>query len=257
MDLELKQKVVLVTGGSDGLGAALAGRLLEEGARVAICGRDAARLEQTRAGLAEISSEVLAVQTDVTDAVQAEQFVQAALERWGRIDGLVNNAGRSAGAPIEGISDADWLADLDLKVVAASRLIRLALPHLRASGAGAILNVLAISAKAAGAGSMPSAASRAAGLALTKSLSKELGADRVRVNAVLIGLVESGQWRRKAEEQGRPVEELYAAGSGDIPLGRFGRAGEFADLAAYLLSERASYVTGSAITLDGGLASVI
>ncbi|GAB3252068.1 SDR family oxidoreductase [Kineosporia babensis] len=257
MDLELAQKVVLVTGGSDGLGAALAGRLLEEGARVAICGRDADRLESTRAALAEISPEVLAVQVDVTQAADTGAFVAAAVERWGRIDGLVNNAGQSAGGSIEQVSDESWQADLDLKVVAASRLIRLALPHLRASGGGAIVNVLAIAAKAAGANSMPSAASRAAGLALTKALSKELGPDRVRVNAVLIGLVESGQWRRKADDRGIPVEDLYAADSKGIPLGRFGRGEEFGDLAAYLLSPRSSYVTGSAINLDGGLSAAI
>ena len=108
-------------------------------------------------------------------------------------------------------------------------------------------------------GSLPTAASRAAGLALTKAAARDLGGRGIRVNAILIGLVESGQWRRRAEAAGQPEDELYRklAQSGDIPLGRVGRAEEFADLAAYLLSDRASYVTGSAINLDGGSSPVL
>jgi NAD(P)-dependent dehydrogenase (short-subunit alcohol dehydrogenase family) len=118
--------------------------------------------------------------------------------------------------------------------------------------------VLAVAAKAPGAGSLPTSASRAAGLALTKAMANELGPAGVRVNAVLIGLVESGQWRRRAEAQGRTAGEVYAGlvAGNDIPLGRVGRAEEFADLAAYLLSDRASYVTGAGVNLDGGLSPV-
>jgi NAD(P)-dependent dehydrogenase (short-subunit alcohol dehydrogenase family) len=114
--------------------------------------------------------------------------------------------------------------------------------------------VLNVGAKAAGAGSLPTTASRAAGLAVTKAASKDLGGHGIRVNAVLIGLVESGQWRRRADAGGQSEEELYRqmAMNADIPLGRIGRSEEFADLAAYLLSDRSSYVTGSAVNLDGG-----
>jgi len=129
------------------------------------------------------------------------------------------------------------------------------LPHLRRSPAPSIVNTLAIGAKTPGAVSMPSSVTRAAGLALTKALSRELGPDNVRVNAVLIGLIESGQWRRRAEASGRQPPDFYAglAREAGVPIGRVGRAGEFADLVAYLLSSRASYVTGAAINLDGGL----
>jgi NAD(P)-dependent dehydrogenase (short-subunit alcohol dehydrogenase family) len=258
VDLHVDGTVTLVTGGTDGLGAALAERLVEEGGRVAVCGRDAGRVAATRERLAAAGGDVLAVRADVTVASDVEAFVAAAFNRWGRIDALVNNAGRSAAGRLVDVGDEGWTADLDLKVVAAARATRLVVPHLRRAGGGAVLNVLAVAGKAPGAGSLPTSAARAAGLAMTKALSKELGPVGIRVNAVLIGLVASGQWRRHAEEQGRPVEELYAdlAAGGDIPLGRVGRAEEFADLAAYLLSDRASYVTGVGVNLDGGSSPV-
>jgi len=259
MDLHLSGKVVLITGGTDGLGAALAGRLVEEGARVAVCGRDPGRLAATEQRLRDAGGDALAVQADVTRPADLERFVDGAVSRWGRLDGLVNNAGQSSAGRIDQVSDDDWIADLDLKVLAAVRCTRLAVPHLIAAGGGAIVNVLNIGAKAAGAGSLPTTASRAAGLAITKAASKDLGGHGIRVNAVLVGLVESGQWRRRADTAGRPEEELYRqmATNTGIPLGRVGRPGEFADLAAYLLSDRSSYVTGSAVNLDGGSSPVL
>jgi NAD(P)-dependent dehydrogenase (short-subunit alcohol dehydrogenase family) len=199
------------------------------------------------------------MQADVTRLADLEQFVDAAVARWGRLDGLVNNAGKSAAGRIDQTSDETWVADFELKVLAAVRCTRLAVPHLTAAGGGAIVNVLNIGSKAAGAGSLPTSASRAAGLSITKAGSKDLGEYGIRVNAVLIGLVESGQWQRRAETAGQPEDELYRqmAQSGSIPLGRVGRAEEFADLAAYLLSDRSSYVTGSAINLDGGSSPVL
>lgn len=259
MDLHLDGKVILITGGTDGLGAALAGRLAEEGARVAVCGRDPGRLAATEQRLRQAGGDVIAVQADVTDPPAVERFVGAAAQRWGRIDGLVNNAGKSATGRVDQVSDDEWAEDLSLKVLAAARCTRLAVPHLTAAGGGAIVNVLNTGSKAPGAGSLPTAASRAAGLALTKAASRDLGGQGIRVNAILIGLVESGQWRRRAEAAGQSEDELYRnmAQRGGIPLGRVGRAEEFADLAAYLLSDRASYVTGSAINLDGGSSPVL
>jgi NAD(P)-dependent dehydrogenase (short-subunit alcohol dehydrogenase family) len=259
MDLHLTGKVVLITGGTDGLGAALADRLAEEGARVAVCGRDRHRLAATEQRLRDAGADALVVQADVTSLADLERFFDAAISRWGRLDGLVNNAGKSAAGRIDQVSDDDWIADFNLKVLAAARCIRLAVPHLIAAGGGSIVNVLNVAAKAAGAASMPTTASRAAGLAMTKAASKDLGGQGIRVNAVLIGLVASGQWRRRADAAGQSEDEFYRqmAQGTSIPLGRVGRPDEFADLASYLLSDRSSYVTGSAINLDGGTSPVL
>jgi NAD(P)-dependent dehydrogenase (short-subunit alcohol dehydrogenase family) len=257
VDLGLEGKVVLVTGGTDGLGLALCRGLAAEGARVACCGRDAARVEEAASLLRQGGAEVEAVAADVTVPDDLNRFVGRAMERWQRVDGLVNNAGRSAATRVADTTDGEWEDDLSLKLLAAVRLTRLVLPHLRVGG-GSIVNVLAIGAKAPAANSAPSSVSRAAGLALTKALSRELGPDNIRVNAVLIGLVTSGQWRRMAAAQGIAEEDLYQrlTHGSDIPLGRVGRAEEFADTVAFLLSERASYVTGSALNIDGGLCAV-
>jgi NAD(P)-dependent dehydrogenase (short-subunit alcohol dehydrogenase family) len=259
MDLGLRGSAFIVTGGTDGLGAALAERLVLEGAKVAICGRDEARGRAVEARLSEAAvdgGEVVAVAADVTRPADLERLVTTTVERFARLDGIVNNAGRSAAGRIEAVADEEWAYDLELKVMAAVRLTRLALPHLRAAGKGAIVNVLNTGARAPGAGSLPTTASRAAGLAITKSLSKELGPDNIRVNAIMIGLVDSGQWRRRSEATGRSLDDLYTEMAKGIPLGRVGRSEEFGDLAAYLLSDRASYVTGCAINLDGGTSPV-
>ena len=258
MDLELAGKSVLITGGTDGLGLALAQHLAAEGASVAVCGRDQERLRAAEASVQDAGGDVLAVRADVSSADDIEAFVDASVGRWGRIDGVVHNAGRAAAGTIQSIDDAAWEADLQLKLMGAVRLTRLALPLLRASR-GAVLFTLAMGAKAPGGGSEPSSVSRAAGMALMKALSKELAPDGIRVNAVLIGLIESGQWVRAAAGSGMELQDFYARFARDsgIPLGRFGRSEEFADLACFLLSDRASYLTGTAINLDGGLSPVV
>ena len=258
MNLELAGKTVLITGGTDALGLALARQLGAEGASVAVCGRDEVRLRGAEASLQDAGADVLAQRVDVSSPADLEAFVDAAVGRWGRIDGVVHNAGRSAAGTIESVDDAAWQADLQLKLMSAVRLTRLALPLLRASR-GAVLFTLAMAAKAPGAGSEPSSVSRAAGMALMKTLSKELAPDGIRVNAVLIGLIESGQWVRAAAGSGQELPQFYErfARGAAIPLGRFGRADEFADLGCFLLSQRASYLTGTAINLDGGLSPVV
>jgi len=258
MNLELNGKVVLVTGGTDGLGLALAKRLTDEGAAVAVCGRDQDRVEAAEAELREEDGDGLALRADVTKTEDLQAFVDAAVARWGRIDGVVHNAGRASAGAIESVDDSTWEADFQLKLMAAVRLTRLVLPRLRETQ-GSILFTLAMAAKAPGGASEPSSVSRAAGMALMKALSKELAPAGVRANAILIGLIQSGQWVRAAAGSGADVAEFYerAAKNSGIPLGRFGRADEFADLASYLLSSRASYVTGAAINLDGGLSPVV
>ncbi len=258
MDLDLAGKAILITGGTDGLGLALARQLVAEGASVGVCGRDEDRLRAAGENLRAEGGDVLAQRADVSRPEDIEAFVEAAAGRWGRIDGVVHNAGRASAGPLESIDDATWESDFQLKLMAAVRLTRLALPRLRA-GNGSVLFTLAMAAKAPGPASEPSSVTRAAGMALMKSLSKELAPDGVRVNAVLIGLIESGQWVRAAAASGVGLEEFYERFAKDagIPLGRFGRAQEFADLGCFLLSARASYVTGTATNLDGGLSPAV
>lgn len=255
MDLELIGRSFLITGGSDGLGLALAQRLVAEGARVAICGRDHDRLFRAQQLLGD---EALCYRADVTVAKELDEFIDDALERFGGLDGAVNNAGKSAAGSIAQSDDDGWRSDYELKVIAALHVSRRVLDAL-AQSQGAILNVLAVGARAPGLNSTPTTASRAAGLALTKALASEAGPRGVRVNAILIGLVESGQWVRRAEAANVSLEDFYATlvTNSNIPLGRVGSAEEFADLATYLLSPRASYVTGAGISLDGGLSPVI
>src|SRR6516164_4692460 len=261
MDLELTGKAFLITGGTDGLGLALASQLAAEGASVAICGRDEERrrtAEATVTAAAGSERAVLALRADVSRVDDLAAFVEGALSRWGRIDGVVHNAGRASAGPLESIEDATWEADFQLKLMAAVRLTRLTLSHLR-DRRGAVLFTLALAAKAPAGGSEPSSVTRAAGMALMKALSKELAPDGIRVNAILIGLIESGQWVRAARTADLDLDEFYERFAKDsrIPLGRFGRAREFADLGCFLLSSRASYLTGTAINLDGGLSPAV
>ncbi|MDC0668814.1 SDR family NAD(P)-dependent oxidoreductase [Nannocystis radixulma] len=258
MDLGLQHKVAIVTGGSEGIGRATARALGLAGARVVICARRADVLAKAMQELSsETGSEVLAMPVDVREPADVMRLVDGVMARLGRIDILVNNAGSSAAGAFESLTDDAWQDDLDLKLFAALRLTRLAIPHMRAVGGGSIVNLLNIGARQPAAGSMPSTVSRAAGLALTKALSKELAPDKIRVNAVLIGLVKSAQHDRKRKDGADP-ERYYAdmARQRQVPLGRVGEAEEAADLIAFLSSARAAFITGTAINFDGGASAV-
>jgi NAD(P)-dependent dehydrogenase (short-subunit alcohol dehydrogenase family) len=259
MDLRLEDKVFLITGGSSGLGKALAEQLVAEGAvGVALMARGEQRLAATVSELRDAGGDILEWPGDVTRVEDLAGFVQSATARWGRIDGVVNNAGALAAGAFADHDDATWENDLALKLMGAVRLTRLALPELRKQR-GAVVNTLAISGKAPDALTTPTSVSRAAGLALTKALSRELAPEGIRVNAILIGVIESGQLERYAAETGITPQAYYErmVSSSGIPMGRVGTPQEYANLAAFLLSERASYVTGAAVNLDGGLCPVV
>ncbi len=243
MDLGLKGKVAIVTGGSEGIGRATAQSLGREGVRVVICARRADVLERAAQEVAEATgAEIVAVQADMRNPTDVERLVESAVQRFGRLDILVNNAGTSAAGAFESVSDEAWQADLDLKLFGAIRASRAAVPHLRQAGGGSIVNLLNLGAKQPGAKSVPTSVSRAAGMALMKALSKELAADNIRVNGVMIGLVKSGQNRRRWEREGGSLslDEFYAQSAKrmGIPLGRVGEAEEVGDLITFLCSSR-------------------
>ena len=172
-------------------------------------------------------------------------------------DILINNAGTSATGEFESVTDDIWQADFELKLFAAIRLARLAIPHMKQQGGGRIVNITNIGAKQPRAKSMPTTVTRAAGLAFTKALSKEFAPHKILVNTVCIGLIRAGQHERKAAKAGVAVEQLYADMGKDIPLGRVGRAEEVANAIAFLVSGAASYITGTSINLDGGTSAVL
>jgi 3-oxoacyl-[acyl-carrier protein] reductase len=255
LELGLEGKVAIVTGGSDGLGRACAERLGREGARVAICARRKDHLERAAQAIREATgAEVLAQATDVTRAEAVQAFVEAVVGRWGGVDILVNNAGTSAAAAFDEVDDRAWQTDIELKVMGAVRFCRLVIPHMKQRGGGRIVNVTTVGGKAPGARALPTSVTRAAGINLTKSLATEYAGDRILVNTVCLGLVKSAQWERRAKGD---VEGYYREAARRVPVGRVAEAHEFADLVAFLVSERAAYITGTAINFDGGMAAVV
>lgn len=252
LELGLKDKIAIITGGSDGLGRASALKLAAEGAKVAIAARRAEHLQRAADEIrAATGADVLAVPADVTVAADCERLAQAALQRWGRVDILLNNAGTSAAAGFAEVDDRKWQEDWELKVMGAVRMCRLVLPHMQRQRDGRIVNITTVSGKTPKARSLPTSVSRAAGINLTKALACEYAPDNVRVNTICIGLVHSAQIDRMAK--GGDLEAHYARLAKErVPLGRVAQATEFADLFAFLVSDRASYITGTAINFDGG-----
>ena len=260
MDLGLTGKVAVITGGSEGIGKGIAQRLCEEGAKVAICARREDVLEEAAQEIRDATGgEVLAVAADVTIAGTLENFINQTVDKYGKIDILVNNAGKSAGGNFEQVTDAEWYEDLDLKLMGAVRCARLAIPHMRPTGGGRIINITHPGGKQPDAGSVPTSVSRAAGIAMTKALSKELLADKILVNTVCLTSIKSAQGERSWKADGSPgtIEEYWEARGAEHPLGRLGEPTEVGDLVAFLVSDRASYITGTAINIDGGLSAVV
>lgn len=257
MDLGLKGKVAVVTGGTQGIGRATALRLAQEGAHVAICSRTQQALDDTAAQIQKFGVQGLGVKADMSKAADIESFMKAVIERFGRIDILVNNAGTSKRGAFLELTDAEWSADIELKVFGAIRCTRLAVPHMKKQGGGRIVNITITSAKQPGAQSYPTSVSRAAGLAITKALSKEFAADNILVNTVCIGRIKSGQHERRYTKDGISPDQYYATVAKDIPMKRVGEAEEVANVITFLVSDAASYVTGSSLNLDGGMSGVL
>jgi NAD(P)-dependent dehydrogenase (short-subunit alcohol dehydrogenase family) len=261
MQIDLSGRVAVVTGGSSGIGLAAARLLAAAGARVAFCARDADRLQAAeRAVLEQVpGAAILCRPCNVLDADDVARFAEAVQARFGRTDILVNNAGQGRVSTFADTSDEAWREELDLKYFSIVRPTRTFLPMLRRSDAASIVCVNSLLALQPEAHMVATSSARAGVLSLTKSLAGELAADGVRVNSILVGLVESGQWRRRYQAQAQAGESWQAwtaalARKKGIPLGRLGTPDEAAQAIFFLATSMSSYTTGSHVDLSGGLA---
>ena len=257
MQLSMPGRTALITGGSLGIGRAIAIRFVEAGASVAIVARRADVLEEAVAAISKAGGgKVVGIAADIATAPGCSTAFTRAAAELGRVDVVVNNAGKSATGKFADITDEVWAEDIELKLMAAVRLARMAMPDMIERRWGRIINVLNTGAKAPPAGGAPTAVTRAAGLALTKVLAGEGAAHNVLVNALLVGRIESDQWVKRAASQGQTLEAFYAEMGRIVPMGRVGTAEEFANAACFLASDAGSYITGTAINVDGGLCPV-
>jgi 3-oxoacyl-[acyl-carrier protein] reductase len=258
VEISLAGRAAVVTGGSKGIGLAVATRFAASGAGVAIVARGREALDRALTTIgATARGRVVAVQGDVAVVSDVQRTYDEVMAAFGKVDILVNNAGVSRNAPFEQITDEIWREDFDQKLFAAIRLTRLVWPQLKERRWGRIINTLNIGAKAPRPGGAPTAVTRAAGMALTKVLAGEGGPYNILVNAMLIGFIEADQHARAAARTGVSLQDYMRERSKEIPLGRPGRAEEFANLACFLVSDAGSYITGTAINVDGGLSRVV
>jgi 3-oxoacyl-[acyl-carrier protein] reductase len=258
MEISLSGRAAIVTGGSKGIGFAVATRFAASGANVAIVARTGEALKDAVAAIRKSSqTRVIGVQADVSKAADVQRAYDEVMKAFDKVDIIVNNAGISRAMPFDKITDQILRDDLELKLFAAVRLIRLVVPQMKERRWGRIINVLNIGAKAPRPNSMPTSVSRAAGLAMTKALSHELAPHNVLVNAMLVGLIRADQHVQHAKRANVPVEEYYKTLEQEIPLRRVGEAKEFANLACFLASEQGGYITGTAINVDGGRSPVV
>jgi NAD(P)-dependent dehydrogenase (short-subunit alcohol dehydrogenase family) len=253
MQISLAGRSAMVTGGSKGIGLAVAREFAASGADIAIVARGREALEAAVASIrARTQSRVVGVQGDVAKAADVARIYDEAMAALGKIDILVNNAGTSRNTPFLQLTDELLQGDLDQKLFAALRMTRLVWPQMLERRWGRVINVLNIGAKAPRPGSMPTSFARAAGMALTKVLAGEGAAHNVLVNALLVGLIESNQHVERAARTGVALDDYLRNGAKEIPLGRFGKPEEFANLACLLASDAGAYITGTAINVDGG-----
>ncbi len=257
MDLGLKGKVALVAGASRGFGKAIAWEFAREGARVAICARGEEVLRATALEIAvDTGSEVFPVVADVTQSEDIRRLVSAVEEHFGQIDILVNNAGGPPTGAFMDFDDEAWEAALQLNLMSTIRLCRAVLPGMRARGWGRIVNLTSASVKQPIDGFILSSAARSGVVAMAKTLANECAAEGITVNNVCPGWTLTNRVKNLAEErarkEGKTVQEVVADYAADIPARRLGHPEELAALVVFLASERAAYITGTTIQVDGG-----
>jgi len=242
--MRLNGKAAIVTGGGSGIGKAIAQAFVREGARVAICGRDHGKLERAAT---EIGPSCLAVAADVSDHDTPETLVARTLERFGRIDTLVNNAAVLLPGTAESLSDSQWEQTYSVNVRAVWQLSRAVLPHLRAAGGGSIINIGSVLSSLGARYRVAYAASKGAVLAMTRAMALDHATENIRINCICPGIVETELVAAfNLDEKAR--QQRIAA----HPMGRFGQPAEIAGLAVFLASDEAAWITGSAFPVDGG-----
>ena len=260
MDVRLDGRSAIITGSSKGLGLAMAKEFAASGANVAIVARNPDGLAEAKAIASEgAAGKVATFQADVAKAEDVTRTFEAVVKTFGQVDILINNAGISRAMPSDQITDELWQEDLDLKLFAAIRFSRLCWPGMKERRWGRIINVLNTGAKAPRANGAPTAVSRAAGMALMKVLAGEGAPHGILVNGMLVGLINSDQHKRRHQREGTNVsyEEFAAKMGAAVPLGRIGKAEEFAAMACFLCSDLAGFTTGTAINMDGGASPVV
>ncbi len=258
MDLGLKGKAAIVCGASRGIGKAIATGLAAEGARVALCARTAEVLEKTAAEIRQATgAEVLAVRADLTKPADVTALVEATVERFGGVQILVNNAGGPPGGLFTDLTDDKWQAAFELNFLSVVRCIRLSVPHMKRAGGGRIINLESSSVKQPVENLILSNALRSGVMGLAKTLADELAPYNITVNNVLPGRIQTDRFVEVAglrvKRLGLPPEKAVEVAVADIPLGRLGRPEEVAHVVVFLASERAAYLTGVSIQVDGGL----
>jgi 3-oxoacyl-[acyl-carrier protein] reductase len=256
MDLGLRGKVALVTGGSRGIGKAIARSLLDEGCSVAICARDAGRLNEAVSELSRDGMRALGVAADTTDEAAVARFTSAAVEAFGRIDILVNNAGTHIRATVETTTPAVLDQQLRDKVFGFFAMIQAVLPIMKRQRDGRIVNIVGQAARHPHPDRFPSGVTNAAVMAMTKSVADAVARDNIRVNAVCPQYIETDLLSSLIgkEMRERNVDRATAAAgfTRANPLGRTGMPEEVADLVAFLVSDRSNFTTGSSVSVDGG-----
>ena len=257
MELGLNGKVAIVAASSKGMGKATAMALAAEGARVTMCARGVDVLAKAAQDVQEThQADVLAVRADVTRHEDIKRVVQETVGRWGTVNILVNNAGGPLPGTFVDVDDGAWQSAFELNLLSTIRFIREVVPHMREAGGGAIINIQSVSVKEPIDNLILSNSIRSGVAGLAKSLSRELARDRIRVNTVLPGAIQTERLRQviagQAQRQGKSIEEVRRTWEEEIPLGRLGEPEEIADMIVFLASERASYVSGVTVQVDGG-----